>query len=136
MGEKAQNIGILINDFRNWHSCPVACARFDTDQMRRSTQVRSLKCGGILKAVPRDNAVVGIGCGDQNGRIIAASGDIVIGGIAAQDAKILFLVGETVIGRPCTAIPPTVEPQHIHHANIGVHRIEQVGTAIGNHTHQ
>src|SRR3546814_8092883 len=69
----------------------VTGARLDTDQVRPVAGVGVLERGGIFEAVPRHDAVVGVGGRHQHRRIGRAVPDVVIGRIGQKVAKIGLL---------------------------------------------
>jgi hypothetical protein len=63
---KRQLIRNLLNSFRRRFAGPVARARFDADEHRRVAGVGALQGGGELKRMAGDDAIVGVGRGDED----------------------------------------------------------------------
>lgn len=93
-------VGMQGNDLVERHACTMPGPGLDPDEVGPVAQVCRLKSGGIFERVTRHDAVVGIGCRREDGRIILAITDIVIGRIGAENGETLLLVRAAKIGNP------------------------------------
>ena len=108
----------------------VAGARFDTDQVRRAVGIGMLHRRNIFEAVPRHDSVVGVGGRRQDRRVTHPVANVVIGRIGPQHPEIRLPVRIAVIVDPVAPGGEPVEAQHVHHADSGQRRCEQVGPLI------
>ena len=86
--------------------------------------------------MPRDDAVVGVGRHGDQRRIGAAALDVVIGRIGQQRLEVGLDVRMAIIVDPVAAGRELVETQHVHDANAGADRVEQVRALVGHRADQ
>lgn len=100
--------------------------RFNADQVRFFARIQRLQASSIFKAMAWHHAVVSIGRGYDQGRIVRAILNIVIRRIGQKFPEIRFFVRIAIIVDPIASGSKPVEAQHVHHAHSGVTGREQV----------
>ena len=89
-----------------------------------------------MKLCAGHDAVVRVGGGGQHRRVAHAGPDIVIGRIGPEHAEIGLAVRIAVIVDPVAAGGEAVEAQHVHHADGGQSRREQVRPLVDHRADQ
>ena len=102
--------------------------------MRMSTGLScglaGLEAGGVFERVGGDDAVVGVGGGDQDGREVGAFDQVVIRRDSVKGEEFGEVFGRAVVGFPGFADGELVEPEHIHDADGREGDAEEVGALV------
>ena len=124
-GERPE-VGQFIDRFAGGLPGAVAGPFVDPQDPRPVAEAGGLERRDIFEAVGGHDPVVGIGCRDQDRRIGRARADRVIGRIGQEVAEIGLLCRIAVIPDPELSAREAGEAQHVHDADAGKGRSEQV----------
>src|SRR5689334_14880130 len=79
--KKCKAVGVLVDYFGYRLAAAVPRTRLDANEDWRGACLRGLQCGGVLEAVPRHDAIIVVGGGDQDRWVVSAGLDVVERGV-------------------------------------------------------
>ncbi len=130
MGDEGPFISGFLDQLGD--GCPgsVTGAGLDPDDGGCRAGFRRLQGCRVLERVSRHDAVVRVGGQNQDGRIVLAFRDVVIGRIGPKNLEHFGVLRRAVIIDPEASGGELVEAQHVHDAHGGQGRGEQVRSLI------
>ena len=114
----------------------MARLRVNANQYRIIATLTRLQRRGVLERVGRHHPIVVVGSCDQRRRIAGSLLDVVYRRISVERFELLRILARAVVRFPRRTDGELVKAQHVHHACLLNHRLEQLGTLIRNRAHQ